>query len=72
MYEAVMLRDRRSLRRGFYIKKFDTLEDLAKYIMSVPNVGRCYRLRGLTCKEQRIFNTKCWSVLQRKDVKLGS
>lgn len=73
MYEAVMLRDRRSLRRGFYIKKFDTLEELANYIMADRNVGRCYRLRGLTCKEQRILNTKCRSLLfQRKDVKFGS
>lgn len=73
MYEAVMLRDRRSLRREFYIKKFDTLEELANYIMADRNVGRCYRLRGLTCKEQRILNTKCRSLLfQRKDVKFGS
>lgn len=67
MYEAVMLRKCKSLRSGFYIKKFDSLEELAKYIMSVPNVGRCYRARGLTCKEQRILNAKCWSMFQRKD-----
>ena len=72
MYEAVMLRKRRSFRRGFYIKKFDTLEELANYIMAVNNVGRCYRVRGLTHKEQRILNNKCWSVFQKKDVKLES
>ena len=72
MYEAVMLRKRKSLRCGFYIKKFDTLEELANYIMADHNVGRCYRVRGLTGKEQRILNSKCWSVYQRKDVKLGS
>lgn len=72
MYEAVMLRKRRSFRRGFYIKKFDSLEELANYIMAVNNVGRCYRVRGLTRKEQRILNNKCWSVSQRKDVKLES
>ena len=72
MYEAVMLRQRKSLRCGFYIKKFDTLEELANYIMAVHNIGRCYRVRGLTRKEQRILNNKCWSVFQRKDVKLGS
>ena len=62
MYEAVMLRERRSLRSGFYIKKFDTLEELANYIMAVHNVGRCYRTRGLTRKEQRTLTNKCWSI----------
>lgn len=62
MYEAVMLRKRRSLRRGFYIKKFDTLEELANYIMAVHNAERCYRIRGLTTKEHQILNTKCWSI----------
>ena len=72
MYEAVMLRKRRSFRRGFYIKKFDTLEELANYMMAVHNVGRCYRIRGLTRKEQRILTQKCWSIFQKKDVKLES
>ena len=67
MYEAVMLRQRKSLRCGFYIKKFDTLEELANYIMAVNNVGRCYRVRGLTRKEQRILNNKCWSVFKKKE-----
>lgn len=62
MYEAVMLRKCKSLRRGFYIKKFDTLEELAKYIMSPFNCRRVYRTRGLTLKERRILNTKCWSI----------
>lgn len=65
MYEAIMLRKRRSFRRGFYIKKFDTLEELANYIMAVHNVGRCYRTRGLTLKEKRILNTKCWSIYKK-------
>ena len=64
MYEAVMLRKCKSLRRGFYIKKFDTLEELANYIIAVHNVERCYRVRGLTLKEQRILNTKCWSIVK--------
>lgn len=62
MYEAVMLRKRRSFRRGFYIKKFDTLEELARYIMSPYNCGRIYRTRGLTLKEMRILDSKCWSI----------
>lgn len=62
MYEAVMLRNRRSLRYGFYIKKFNTLEELAKYMMSPSNVGKCYRTRGLTRKEQQTLYDKCWSV----------
>ena len=67
MYEAVMLRQRKSLRCGFYIKKFDTLEELANYMMAVNNVGRCYRVRGLTRKEQRILTNKCWSILQKSN-----
>lgn len=65
MYEAIMLRKRRSFRRGFYIKKFDTLEELANYIIAVHNVGRCYRTRGLTRKEQRILTQKCWSIYEK-------
>ena len=67
MYEAVMLRKRRSFRRGFYIKKFDTLEELARYIMSPFNCGRVYRVRGLTHKEHRILNIKCWSIVREVD-----
>ena len=67
MYEAVMLRKRKSLRCGFYIKKFDTLEELANYIMAVNNVGRCYRVRGLNRKEQRILNNKSWSIYQKSN-----
>lgn len=62
MYEAVMLRKRKSLRCGFYIKKFNTLEELAKYMMSPSNIRKCYRTRGLTRKEQRTLYDKCWSV----------
>ena len=71
MYEAVMLRKRKSLRCGFYIKKFDTLEELANYIMAVNNVGRCYRVRGLTRKEKQIFYTKCRSVFKKKESEYG-
>lgn len=68
MYEAVMLRKYRSFRRGFYIKKFNTLEELAKYIMLPFNYLRVHRIRGLTSKEMRILHSKCWSI-ERKDVK---
>ena len=71
MYEVVMLRQRKSLRCGFYIKKFDTLEELANYIMAVNNVGRCYRVRGLTRKEKQIFYTKCRSVFKKKEREYG-
>lgn len=67
MYEAVMLRKRRSFRGGFYIKKFDTLEELAKYIMSPFNCGRIYKVRDLTHKEYRILNSKCWSIVREMD-----
>lgn len=66
MYEAVMLRKRRSLHRGFYIKKFDSLEELAEYIMSPNNLERYYRARGLTRKEQWILTNKCLSMFQEK------
>ena len=68
MYEAVMLRKRKSLRCGFYIKKFDTLEELVNYIMAVHNIGRCYRIRGLTLKDKQIFYTKCRSVFKKKEM----
>lgn len=67
MYDVVMLRNHKNIRSGFYIKEFGTLEELSKYIMSPNNLERCYRIRGLTRKEQLILNTKCWSVFQRKD-----
>lgn len=62
MYQAVMLRKRKNRHSGFYVKNFESLEKLAKYIMSPVNLGRCYKLRGLTVKEQRIFNYKCYSI----------
>ena len=65
MYEAVMLRKYKSFCHGFYIKKFNTLEELANYIMAAHNIKRCYRIRGLTIKEHRILNMKCWSIKKR-------
>lgn len=66
MYEAVMFRKYKSSCRGFYIKKFNTLEELAKYITLLSNYLRVHRIRGLTSKEMRILNDKCWSI-ERKD-----
>lgn len=70
MYVAVMLRKCRSLRRGFFIKEFDTLEELARYTMLPFNCERVYRIIGLTLKEKQILNTKCWSIYDnRKSLK---
>ena len=60
-----MLRKSRSLRKGFYIKKFKDLESLANYLMSPTNSGRFYRLRNLTNEEKRILNIKSWSIYRR-------
>ena len=54
MYEAVMMRDRTSIRHGFYVKKFDDLESLVKYITLPHKAGRRYRMRGLSRKEKLI------------------
>ena len=65
MYEAVMFRKSRTLKNGFYIKKFKDLESLADYLMSSTNSGRFYRLRNLTDKEKRILNSKTWAIYDR-------
>ena len=65
MYEAVMMRDRTSIHHGFYVKKFDDLESLVKYITLPPNAGRLYRMRGLSRKEKLIYYHKCFAVLPK-------
>lgn len=72
MYRAIMSRKNSSVRHGCYIKKFDTLEDIAKYIISSYNHERCYRLIGLTFKEEQILISKCRALFQRKCIERGS
>ena len=67
MYEAVMLRKSRTLRKGCYIKKFKDIESLVGYLTSPANISRLYNLRGLTRKEQQILNYKYYSVYNRKE-----
>ena len=62
MYQAIMLRKRRNPYSGFYIKNFESLDKLAKYIMSPSNLERCYRLKGLSLRKCRILSDKCYSI----------